>query len=156
MVDDVPLTPALPVGAATIARVRVRYAETDAMGVAYHGAYLPWLELARTGWLREHALSYRELEASGIHLPVVELTCRYRAPCRYDDELRVEAVARPHRRSGIAFSYRIVRKRDDRLIATAATRHAAVERSGRIRPLPEPILGALARVGGAPASIPAQ
>lgn len=127
--------------------MRVRYAETDAMGVAYHGAYLPWLELARTGWLREYALSYRELEASGIHLPVVEVRCRYLVPCRYDDQLEVEAVAGRHRRSGIAFTYRILRVCDDRLIATAATRHAAVGRTGRLRPLPEPILGALARFG---------
>lgn len=126
------------------------------MGVAYHGAYLPWLELARTGWLREHALSYRELEASGIHLPVVELSCRYRSPCRYDEELSVEAVARRHRRSGIAFAYRIVRERDRRLLATAATRHAAVEENGRIRPLPETIRRALARIEAPPASIPAK
>ncbi len=125
----------------------MRYAETDAMGVGYHGAYLPWLELARTQWLREHALSYRDLEASGTHLPVVELACRYRAPTRYDDDLVVEAQARPHRRRGIAFSYRVVRPVDGALVATAETRHAAVDGAGRLRALPRLVREALEQSG---------
>lgn len=117
------------------------------MGVGYHGAYLPWLELARTQWLREQAVSYRELESGGTHLPVVELAIRYRSPCRYDDELSVEALARAHRRRGVAFSYRIVHGSDGRLIATAETRHAAVDTQGEIRELPASVLRALARTG---------
>lgn len=123
--------------------IRVRYAETDQMGVGYHGAYLPWLEVARTSWLREHALPYRELEATGIHLPVVEVQCRYRQPVRYDDDLIVEASAHGYRRSGIGFEYRVLRARDGALVATAATRHAAVGPGGRARRLPEAVRKAL-------------
>lgn len=123
--------------------VRVRYAETDQMGVGYHGAYLPWLELARTAWLREHALPYRELEADGFHLPVVEVNCRYLRPVRYDDELVVEASAHPYRRSGIGFSYRVIRPSDATLVASAETRHATVGRDGRARRLPGAVRDAL-------------
>ena len=115
------------------------------MGVGYHGAYLPWLEVARTRWLREHAVSYRELEAGGIHLPVIEVRCRYLQPVRYDDQLIVEATARGYRRTGIGFEYRVVRAGDGKLVATAETRHAAVGPDGRPRRLPVPIRDALAR-----------
>ena len=115
------------------------------MGVGYHGAYLPWLEVARTRWLQEHAVSYRELEAGGIHLPVIEVRCRYRQPVRYDDQLIVEATARRYRRTGIGFEYRVVRPGDGKLVATAETRHAAVGPDGRPRRLPVPIRDALAR-----------
>lgn len=124
--------------------IQVRYAETDQMGIGYHGAYLPWLELARTAWLREHALPYRELEANGFHFPVIEVRCRYLQPVRYDDELIIEAVARPHRRSGIGFAYRILRGTDEQLVATAETCHATVGRDGRARRLPEAVRDALA------------
>lgn len=114
------------------------------MGVGYHGAYLPWLEVARTSWLRNHALPYRELEAAGVHLPVIELRCRYLRPVHYDDDLIVEATAHGYRRSGIGFEYRVLRARDGALVATATTRHAAVGPEGRARRLPEAIRGALA------------
>ena len=129
----------------TAVRVRVRYAETDQMGVGYHGAFLPWLEVARTAWLREHAVSYRELEAGGIHLPVIELHCRYRRPVRYDEELRIEAVALPSGRCGIRFRYRVLRPSDGVLAATAETRHAAISGEGGVRRLPAAVLRALGR-----------
>ena len=125
--------------------IRVRYAETDQMGVGYHGAYLPWLEVARTRWLQEHAVSYRQLEAGGVHLPVIEVRCRYRQPVHYDDHLIVEAAAHRYRRSGIAFEYRVVRPADGTLVAIAETRHAAVGPDGRPRRLPVPVRDALER-----------
>ena len=115
------------------------------MGVGYHGAYLPWLEVARTRWLETHAVSYRELEAGGVHLPVIEVRCRYRQPARYDDELVVEATACRYRRSGIGFEYRVLRPADGKLVATAETRHAAVGPDGRPRRLPAPVRDALER-----------
>lgn len=115
------------------------------MGVGYHGAYLPWLEVARTRWLKENAVPYRELEAGGIHLPVVEVRCRYLKPTRYDDELIVEATAHRYRRSGIGFDYRVLRPADGALVATAETRHAAVGPDGRARRLPVPVRDALDR-----------
>ena len=113
------------------------------MGVGYHGAFLPWLEVARTAWLRRRAVSYRTIEAGGVHLPVVEVTCRYLRPVRYDEELRIEAVARRHRRAGILFSYRVLRSGDGELVATAETRHAAVGSDRRPRRLPEAVSRAL-------------
>lgn len=113
------------------------------MGVGYHGAYLPWLEVARTRWLHRHALPYRELEAGGIHLPVIEVRCRYLQPVHYDDELVVEVIAQRYRRSGIGFAYRLLRPADSALVATAETRHAAVGSDGRVRRLPEAIRDAL-------------
>lgn len=115
------------------------------MGVGYHGAYLPWLEVARTRWLREHAVSYRELEAGGVHLPVIEVRCRYLHATRYDDELMVEAAAYRYRRAGIGFEYRVVRPADGKLVATAETRHAAVGPDGRPRRLPGAVRDALER-----------
>ena len=117
------------------------------MGVGYHGAYFPWLEVARTTWLREHALPYRELEAGGLYFPVIEVRCHYLQPVRYDDELIVEVVARQHRRLGVAFVYRILRPADGMLVATAETRHATVGRDGRVRRLPEPVSKALVAAG---------
>lgn len=134
-----------PAASPTRVSIRVRYAETDQMGVGYHGAYLPWLEVARTRWLQEHAVSYRELEAGGVHLPVVEVQCNYRQPVHYDDHLIVEAAAHGYRRSGIAFEYRVVRPADGKLVATAETRHAAVGPDGRPRRLPAPVRDALER-----------
>ena len=141
-----------PSAAPTRVSIRVRYAETDQMGVGYHGAYLPWLEVARTRWLKEHAVSYRELEAGGVHLPVIEVRCRYRHATHYDDELIVEATAHRYRRSGIGFEYRVVRAADGKLVATAETRHAAVGPDGRARRLPAPVRDALER--SAPDGIP--
>ena len=115
------------------------------MGVGYHGAYLPWLEVARTRWLEEHAVSYRELEAGGVHLPVIEVRCSYLQATRYDDELIVEATAYRYRRSGIGFEYRVMRPADGKLVATAETRHAAVGTDGRPRRLPVPVRDALDR-----------
>ncbi|MDE2712507.1 MAG: acyl-CoA thioesterase [Acidobacteria bacterium] len=134
-----------PSAAPTRVSIRVRYAETDQMGVGYHGAYLPWLEVARTRWLHEHAVSYRELEAGGVHLPVIEVRCRYLQPTHYDDELMVEAAAYRYRRSGIGFEYRVVRPADGKLVATAETRHAAVGPDGRPRRLPIALRDALER-----------
>ncbi len=117
------------------------------MGVGYHGAYLPWLEVARTSWLQKHALPYRELEAAGVHLPVIEVRCRYLRPVHYDDDLIVEATAHRYRRSGIGFEYRVLRARDGVLVATATTRHAAVGPGGRARRLPEAVRNALTAGG---------
>jgi acyl-CoA thioester hydrolase len=135
----------------TRASIRVRYAETDQMGVGYHGAYLPWLEVARTRWLRNHALPYRELEAGGVHLPVIEVRCRYLQPVHYDDELVVEVIAQRYRRSGIGFGYRLLRPRDGALVATAETRHAAVGADGRVLRLPKAVRDALDRSSREPA-----
>ncbi len=112
-------------------QLRVRFAETDEMGVAHHSAYVVWLEAARIEWLRALDLSYRELEDSGVSLAVSELSVTYRAACRFDDLLTIETELTAQRSRRVSFSYRIVRPHDSLLIATATTTLTPTDRSGR-------------------------
>jgi acyl-CoA thioester hydrolase len=117
--------------------VRVRYAETDTMGVVYYANYLVWFEVARTDLLRQAGWSYREMETDGYMLPVLEANCVYRQPARYDDELDVKttgALVSPVR---VRFTYEVVRPADDVLLATGYTVHASIDRGGRPCRLPE-------------------
>ncbi len=117
-------------------RIRVRYAETDQMGVVYHGNYFTWFEVGRTELLRQMGSSYKALEAEGFGLPVVETTCQYRHPARYDDELEIRTVGRMATAIRVAFSYELVRLPDGHRLATATTLHVAVTRDGRPCRLP--------------------
>ena len=82
-----------PEGRAVETELRVRYSETDRMGIVYHGAYVTWFEVGRTEWLRETGWSYREMESDGIALPVIEARCEYRQPARYDDDIEIATRA---------------------------------------------------------------
>lgn len=114
-------------------RIRVRYAETDQMAVAYHGNYLPWFEVARTQCLREHGLPYQQLEQEGFLLPVIEVQARYLKPARYDDELDVTATISERPGVRIRIDYEV--RRNGELLATGQTLHVFIDRSGRaIRP----------------------
>jgi acyl-CoA thioester hydrolase len=124
--------------------VRVRYPEVDRMGVAHHSHHFVWFEIGRTELMRSRGVDYRRLEDEGIFLPVVEASCAYHAPARYDDRLRVHTQIELAGGVRVAFSYRIERQPDGRLLATGSTRHAAVDRSGRPRRLPRTIRGLLA------------
>lgn len=118
------------------ARVRVRYAETDRMGVVYYANYLVWFEVGRTEWLRQTGESYREMERQhGVTLPVIESHCEYRQPARYDDELEIRTRATMLSPVRIRFDYDIVRAPDEPL-ASGYTVHAAVDRSGKPCRLP--------------------
>jgi acyl-CoA thioester hydrolase len=120
----------------SVSRIRVRYAETDQMGVVYHANYFVWFEVGRTGLLRDSGWSYREMEAEGIGLPVIEAHCDYRQPARYDDELEVRtrgALISPVR---VEFTYDLVRSIDGASLATGRTVHAALDREGRPCRLP--------------------
>lgn len=113
--------------------IRVRYSETDMMGIVYNANYLSWFEIARTELCRLCGRAYSEWERDGYLLPVAEAHCRYRSPARYDDVLalfcRVPAhELKPH---SILFEYEI-RAEDDRLIAEGWTKHAFVDAKGRI------------------------
>lgn len=112
--------------------LRVRYSETDAMGVVYHGNYLVWFEMGRTEWLRSHGQTYRELEEEGMMLPVVEAHCEYKAPARYDDELIVRTTWQKTEDLYFDFRYEIIRLSDKKLLATGWTRHLCIGRDGRI------------------------
>ncbi len=134
--------------------IRVRYAETDRMGVAHHAAWLPWLELARTDLLRAAGHPYRDLEDSGAGLPVVEVRCRYRASAGYDDVVRVHCRVEHVGSRSVGFAYRI--ERDGMLLGEATTAHVCVDPQGTPRRLPEALretleaLRAAADAQGAP------
>lgn len=135
--------------------LRVRYADTDRMGVAYHANHLRWFEIGRAEMLRSLGSSYREVEEGlGIMLPVLEARVRYRQGARYDDALRVETAVARLTRASVTFAYRIVREDDDALIATGTTEHCCVDRDGRaVRPPRElaELLERAPRVDGAAA-----
>ena len=117
-------------------RVRVRYAETDRMGVVYYANYLVWFEVGRTEWLRTTGWSYREMEHDGISLPVIDVQCEYLQPARYDDEIEIRtraAILTPVR---IRFDYEVVRTADDTVTAVGHTVHAALDSNGRPCRLP--------------------
>lgn len=134
----------------TTLTVRVRFAETDQMGVVHHSRWAVWLEAARVEWLRERGLSYRELEDSGISLAVSELNVRYRAAARFDDLLEVTAVLEEARSRRFIFSYTVSRPADGTLLAEARTVHVPTDRTGRATRISQAWLTALA----APSSRP--
>lgn len=118
-------------------RVRVRYAETDRMGVVYYANYLIWFEVGRTDLLRHAGWSYREMETEGFTLPVIEAHCRYRQPARYDDELEICTTGQLMSRVRLRFEYEIARVSDGVLLATGHTVHASLDQNGRPAAMPD-------------------
>jgi acyl-CoA thioester hydrolase len=116
-------------------RVRVRYAETDQMGVVYYANYLVWFEVGRTEWLRQSGATYRSLEDDGVSLPVIEAHCEYRQPARYDDELEIRTRAALISPARVRFDYEIARS-DDVVAVVGHTVHAPIGRNGRPCRLP--------------------
>ena len=123
--------------------VRVRFAETDAMGVVHHGSYPLYLELARVEWLRRRGVSYREWSGSDLHLPVVELNLRYRSPSFFDDELLIAVSIAEVRTASLRFEYQVLR--DATVIAEASTLLACVSSDRKLMRLSPEILGVLGR-----------
>jgi len=117
-------------------RVRVRYAETDQMGVVYYANFLVWFEVAGVEWLRKGGWSYRDMEHDGTALPVIEAHCEYRHPARYDDENEIAARATLLTPVRVRFDYDVVRVADDTLAAVGHTVHAAVDAGGKPCRLP--------------------
>jgi acyl-CoA thioester hydrolase len=120
----------------SVSRLRVRYAETDQMGIAWHGSYFAWFEVGRTDLLRERGMTYRELETQDLFLPVVEARAAYSRPARYDDELLVSTRVVSHSGARVAFEYAVRRDADEAPLATGFTAHAAVDGRGKPRRLP--------------------
>lgn len=118
--------------------VRVRYAETDRMGVVYYANYLVWFEVGRTEWLRETGWSYREMEGTGISLPVIEAHCEYRQAVRYDDRVDIRTRATLLSPVRVRFDYEIVLG-ENAVAAAGHTVHAALDASGKPCRLPERI-----------------
>lgn len=128
------------------ASVSVRYAETDMMGVVYHGSYLPWLEIGRTQLLKDHGVPYRTLESDGFFLPVVEVNMRYLRPAKYDDEVVITTILKEKPSLRIRMEYEL--HRGIELIATATSVHVFIDRSGKpVRP-PAAFVSIMDRVFG--------
>jgi acyl-CoA thioester hydrolase len=119
------------------ALLRVRYAETDKMGVVYHANYLIWFEIGRTEFCRARGFSYRDMEENeNSFLVVAESYCRYKAPAYYDDELVVRTHITELRRRSLRFGYEIIRVPDGTVIAEGETGHVVTDANGRVRSLP--------------------
>lgn len=114
-------------------QIQVRYAETDMMGIAYHGSYLPWLEIGRTNALRENGCVYADLEKAGYRLPVLEVNVQYKRPAFYDDIVVIETEMREKPTLRIRLDYKLTRGGE--LLATAHTVHAFINHQGEpVRP----------------------
>lgn len=120
-------------------RLRVRYAETDQMGVVYYANYLVWMEVARTDFCRQSGFRYRDMEvAEGIAIAVVQVRCRYRVPARYDDEIRVRTTLERLKPKALDFAYAVENAETGILLAEGVTTHVAIDGNGRPRAIPEP------------------
>ena len=117
-------------------RVRVRYAETDRMGVVYYANYFVWFEVGRTDWLRQTGWTYREMESSGISLPVIEARCGYRQAARYDDEIDIATTGTLVTPVRVRFDYELTRVGEKGVVAAGHTVHGAVDPAGRPCRLP--------------------
>lgn len=127
--------------------VRVRYAETDKMGVVYHANYLVWFEIGRVELLRHLGFDYKQMEIQDdCHLPVVDVSCRYKASAKYDDEVRIETRPVLLRGAVIRFGYRAVRVSDDLLLAEAQSTHILCDHEMKKKTLPEKYAAALRSV----------
>jgi acyl-CoA thioester hydrolase len=121
----------------SVSKVKVRYAETDQMGVAYYANYLVWFEVARSQYCNDCGFSYRDMEReTGLFLIVAESYCRYKTPARYEDELTVRATIKEITRRTVRFSYDIERE-DGAMIAAGETLHVLMNAEGRPSTMPE-------------------
>jgi acyl-CoA thioester hydrolase len=130
------------------AHLRVRYAETDQMGVVYHANYLIWMEVGRVEYCRASGGRYRDLETAGILLAVVEANCRYFSPARYDDEVMVRTHIEEANLRMVRFGYELTSAEDGRRLASGFTKHIFCGRDFRATKLPEqyrPLFGIVAR-----------
>ena len=117
----------------------VRYAETDKMGVAYYANYFVWFEVGRCELLRALGGSYRDLEAQGVMLPVIEAYCQFKDSARYDDELEIATTGSLLSPARVEFRYDVARRADHTQLAAGKTVHAAVDLDGRPCRLPASI-----------------
>ena len=127
---------------------RVRYSETDQMGVAYHGHYLAWCEMARTEHMRRLGVRYRDLEERGVRLAVSEARVRFAKAARYDDPLRVTAWLTEAASRRISFGYKVERTDDGAVLATAETSLVSVDAQGRPARMPDDVVSRLKELLG--------
>jgi acyl-CoA thioester hydrolase len=140
-----------PAAALSVVRVRVRFGETDLMGIVHHATYPHYMEVARIEWLRRRAVTYSDWAAHGVHLPVIEMTLKYRAPARFDDEIDVSVSLVEVGAASVRFDYRLVRAGDGVLLTEGSTRLACIDADltlRRISPEIVEILRQPEQVGG--------
>ncbi len=125
--------------------LRVRYAETDAMGVVYHTNYIIWFEVGRGEYLREKGSEYREFEGKGFYLPVIEVDARFLAAARYDDVVVVRTSLQQFRSRSITLYYEVVNKDTGLLLATGHTRHLCTDQEGRVQRFPQQMIDVFKR-----------
>lgn len=124
-----------PARASTRTPMRVRFFETDLMGIVHHGSYFTYFEAGRVEWLRARGVTYADWAAKGVHLPVVEAHAHYHAPARFDDLLEVETTLTELRTVSLRFGYRI--EREGTLVATGWTRLACIDGSHKLMRMTE-------------------
>jgi acyl-CoA thioester hydrolase len=120
--------------------IRVRYAETDQMGVAYYANYLVWFEVGRSELCRERGFRYADLEAMGYKLVVTDVHCRYRNSARYDETVIVRTRLKGINKRMITFGYQILHKDHEEIIAEGETSHICIDSNGKTKSLPEKFL----------------
>jgi acyl-CoA thioester hydrolase len=125
--------------------LRVRYAETDRMGVVYYANYLVWFEMGRSEYCRQRGFHYLELEEQGYRLVVSEATCKYRQPARYDELVTVRTVLHALQRRAVCFRYQVVRKGPGETLVEGETKHLCIDAGGKVTTIPEPYFTHLAR-----------
>ena len=122
-----------PAAALSVVRVRVRFGETDLMGIVHHGSYVHYMEVARIEWLRRRGVTYADWAAHGVHLPVIELTLKYRAPARFDEEIDVHVSLVEVGAASVRYDYRLVRAADGTLLTEGSTRLACIDAQMSLR-----------------------
>ena len=120
---------------------RVRYSETDQMGVAHNKNYFEWFEVARTEYCRQKNIPYKDIEAQGYFLVVAESFCRYKMPLRYDEEFLIRVWAEEMKPKKVVFSYELLTEEEKKLIASGYTVHVVTDSEAQVCSLPEEILG---------------
>jgi acyl-CoA thioester hydrolase len=127
----------------TTSTVRVRFCETDLMGIVHHATYLVYFETGRVEWLRRRGITYADWVARGVQVPVASAELQYRAPSRFDEELSIETTLSKLRAVSLDFTYRI--RRDTTLVAEGFTRLACIDMSHKLLRIPEEIRETLLR-----------
>jgi acyl-CoA thioester hydrolase len=126
---------------------RVRYGETDRMGVVYHAEYLAWCEMGRTEYIRSRGMSYADMERRGVPLAMAQASIRYHAPARYDDMIRVSTVLSELGSRGLTFDYVITNADSGQRLASASTTLVALDATGKAVTIPGDIRTLLGRSG---------
>lgn len=115
-----------------VSTIRVRYSETDTMGIVYNSNYYTWFEIARTELCRMWGISYSDWEKKGLLLPVVESYCRYKRPAKYDDEIQLWVRVDDIHLHRVTFEYRIIRASDYKLLAEGWSKHGCTDLNGKL------------------------